>query len=55
MGCEEVDSKLYKKMVSAYKLVRDTAESYNVDWRTAAYIVALNRLAKTYKERGIFP
>jgi len=52
---EEVDSKLYKKMVSAYEQVRDTAKSYNADWRTAAYIVALNRLAKTYKERGIFP
>jgi len=52
---EEVDSKLYKKMVSAYEQVRDAAKAYNVDWRTAAYIVALNRLAKTYKERGIFP
>lgn len=52
---EEVDSKLYKKMVTAYEQVRDTAKSYHVDWRTAAYIVALNRLAKTYKERGIFP
>jgi len=52
---EEVDSKLHKKMVSAYEQVRDTAKSYKVDWRTAAYIVALNRLAKTYKERGIFP
>jgi len=52
---EEVDSKLYKKMVSAYEQVRDTSKSYKVDWRTAAYIVALNRLAKTYKERGIFP
>jgi len=52
---EEVDSKLYKKMVSAYEQVRNAAQAYNVDWRTAAYIVALNRLAKTYKERGIFP
>ena len=52
---EEVDAKLYKKMVSAYDQVRDTAQAYNTDWRTAAYIVALNRLAKTYKERGIFP
>ena len=52
---EEVDSKLYKEMVSAYEQVRDTAKVYNVDWRTAAYIVALNRLARTYKEREIFP
>lgn len=52
---EEVDSKLYKKMVSAYVRVRDTAKEFNTDWRTAAYIVALRRLEKVYKERGIFP
>jgi glutamate dehydrogenase (NAD(P)+) len=28
---------------------------YDVDWRTAAYIVALARLEKVYRERGIFP
>jgi hypothetical protein len=26
-----------------------------VDWRCAAYIVALSALAKVYQERGIFP
>jgi glutamate dehydrogenase (NAD(P)+) len=35
--------------------VADTAKSYNVDWRTAGYIVALARLEKVYKQRGIFP
>ena len=52
---EEVDSKLYKKMVSGYKAVRDCAKKYDTDWRTAAYIVALSRLEKVYRERGIFP
>lgn len=52
---EEVDSKLHKKMVSAYARVRDTAKEIKTDWRTAAYIVALRRLEKVYKERGIFP
>lgn len=52
---EEVDSKLHKKMVSAYARVRDTAKESKTDWRTAAYIVALRRLEKVYKERGIFP
>jgi len=51
----EVDAKLYKKMLSAYERVRDTAKSYTTDWRTASYVVALTRLEKTYKERGIFP
>jgi glutamate dehydrogenase (NAD(P)+) len=52
---EEVDTKLFKKMVSAYERVRDTVRAYDTDWRTAAYIVALSRLATVYKERGIFP
>lgn len=52
---EEVDCKLRKKMVSAYKKVSETARRYHTDLRTAAYIVALNRIEKTYLERGIFP
>lgn len=52
---DEVDSKLQKKMISAYNRVRDKAEAYQTDWRTAAYIVALSHLERVYKERGIFP
>ena len=52
---EEVDSKLKKTMVNAYVRVRDMVKKRRVDWRTAAYIVALGRLEKVYKERGIFP
>jgi len=52
---EEVDSRLTKKMISAYERVRAAAQAYDVDWRTAAYLIALSRLAKVYKERGIFP
>jgi glutamate dehydrogenase (NAD(P)+) len=52
---EEVDAKLHKKIINAYQRVRDTARSFNTDWRTAAYIVALSRLETVYKERGIFP
>jgi glutamate dehydrogenase (NAD(P)+) len=52
---EEVDDKLHKLLVNAYTRVRDTAKKYKTDWRTAAYIVALTRLEKVYKERGIFP
>jgi len=52
---EEVDTKLHKMMVSAYQRVRGTTQEYETDWRTAAYVVALNRLEKVYKERGIFP
>ncbi|UCE20651.1 MAG: Glu/Leu/Phe/Val dehydrogenase [Gemmatimonadota bacterium] len=52
---EEVDSKLHKKIVNAYKAVRSIVGEYDTDWRTAAYIVALLRLEMCYKERGIFP
>jgi glutamate dehydrogenase (NAD(P)+) len=52
---DEVDHKLHKKIVAAFKRVRSTAMEYDVDWRTAAYIVALARLEKVYRERGIFP
>ncbi|MGC9346991.1 MAG: Glu/Leu/Phe/Val family dehydrogenase [Anaerolineae bacterium] len=52
---EEVDAKLRKQILSAYCRVRDTAARHETDWRTAAYIVALTRLERVYKERGIFP
>ena len=52
---EEVDARLHKQIVGAYRRVRDVARELQTDWRTAAYIVALRRLEKVYKERGIFP
>ncbi len=52
---DEVENKLRKKILNAFERVRDTANHFDTDWRTAAYIVALSRLEKIYKERGIFP
>jgi len=52
---EEVDAKLHKKMLAAYQSVRAKAAELSTDWRTAAYVVALARLEKVYRERGIFP
>jgi glutamate dehydrogenase (NAD(P)+) len=52
---EEVACKLHKKMVSAYARIREKANAFDTDWRTAAYIVALSRLEMVYRERGIFP
>jgi hypothetical protein len=46
---------LQEKLDDAFTKVADTAAEFKVDWRTSAYIVALRRLEKTYKERGIFP
>lgn len=52
---DEVDEKLHKKLVRGYDRVRQAAREHAVDWRTAAYIVALRHLETVYKEHGIFP
>lgn len=52
---KEVDEKLHRIIINAYKNVQKTSKKYNIDWRTAAYIVAFKRLETVYKERGIFP
>jgi glutamate dehydrogenase (NAD(P)+) len=53
---DEVDTKLHKRMVAAYERVRYTRQEFpGVDWRTAAYIVALRRLERVYRDGGIFP
>jgi glutamate dehydrogenase (NAD(P)+) len=51
----EVDEKLRRRITNAYVRVRDAAAKHGVDWRTAAYMVALSRIEKVYKRRGIFP
>ncbi len=52
---ERVDGELNKHMVRAAGATRNARKKYNVDLRTAAYIAALERLAKAYEVRGIFP
>lgn len=52
---EEEENKLHRKLIKAYHRVHDAAKHFEVDWRVAAYIVALTRLQTVYKERGIFP
>ena len=52
---EEVMERIHDKIAVAFTSVMSTAKEFDTDWRTSAYIVALRRLEKTYKERGIFP
>ncbi len=52
---EEVDARLRRRILSAYRRVAETARRFDTDPRTAAYIVALTRLESVYKKRGIFP
>ncbi len=52
---EDVLRMIHEKISSAFASVVNTANEFDTDWRTSAYIVALRRLEKAYKERGIFP
>ena len=51
---EIVNSRLEQIMVQAFTEVRQTAEKYEVDLRTAAYILSIDRVASVYRMRGIF-
>lgn len=51
---EEVDERLRRVMVRAFDAVYETAKQHNVDMRTAAYIVAIRRVAEAVRLRGIY-
>jgi glutamate dehydrogenase (NAD(P)+) len=50
-----VRSGLEDTMVEAYAELREIKQREKVDLRTAAYIDAIDKVARTYAERGIFP
>jgi glutamate dehydrogenase (NAD(P)+) len=52
---EDVMPKLEKKLTSVFKKVEQKAMEKEVDWRTAAYILAISRIEMVYMQRGIFP
>ncbi len=52
---EDVRNKLSKMMRAAFVEVAKTKEKYNTDFRTAAYIVAIDRVAQAVRMRGIYP
>jgi glutamate dehydrogenase (NAD(P)+) len=49
----EVNSRLRQIMTAAYTTIRDLVRSRKLGWRTAAYIVALGRVAKAAMLRGV--
>ena len=51
---KEVNERLEVKMCEAFKVVLETAQKYKVDMRTAAYIVAINRVATVTRLRGMY-
>jgi len=50
----EVNERLERKMVEAFHTVLQTAIKYKTDMRTAAYIVAINKVATVTKLRGMY-
>jgi glutamate dehydrogenase (NAD(P)+) len=49
----EVNGRLRQMMTAAYTTIREVTRSRSLDWRTAAYIVALGRVAKAAMLRGV--
>jgi glutamate dehydrogenase (NAD(P)+) len=52
---EEVQHKLERRMRRTYGQVRMRAQQGDMDWRTACYVIGLERIQEAYRERGIFP
>jgi glutamate dehydrogenase (NAD(P)+) len=50
----EVNERLEAKMCEAFNAVLQTSLKYSTDMRTAAYIVAINRVATVTKMRGMY-
>ncbi len=50
-----VNSGLEDTMVSAYQEVRELTQRHKTDQRTAAFISALDKVAASYEQMGIFP
>ena len=51
---DEVNHRLEAKMCEAFRDVLDTSVRYKTDMRTAAYIVAINRVATVTRMRGMY-
>ena len=57
-GATELDlvrSGLEETMIYAYNEVNDTRKKFNIDLRTAAFVAAINKVAKSYHNLGIWP
>jgi glutamate dehydrogenase/leucine dehydrogenase len=52
---DEVNEKLERVMKRSFLDVYETAENNKVDMRTAAYMLAISRVAEVTRLRGIFP
>ena len=49
---ERVNEELHRKITHAYRIVRDLRTQSHASWRTAAYAIALQRVAEAERLRG---
>ena len=52
---ELVNSGLEETMINAYAEIRELSQRHKTDLRSAAYINSIEKIARVYLERGIFP
>ncbi len=52
---EEVNSRLNRIMVDSFGAVNAMAQTHKTDLRTAAYMVAIDRVAESTRLRGLYP
>jgi glutamate dehydrogenase (NAD(P)+) len=52
---QQINETLEQTMKSAFRAVHNTAQRYDTDMRTGAYILAVDRVAEATSVRGIFP
>ena len=52
---DEVMLKIDKKLTEVFRKVEGVVLEGKIDWRTAAYILAITRIETAYIQRGIFP
>jgi glutamate dehydrogenase (NAD(P)+) len=52
---DEINLRLDKIMVEAFRRILDVAEQHHVPLRTAAFVVACTRVLQAREERGLYP
>lgn len=52
---DEILEKITKKLAEVFRRVLKTSQEKELDMRSAAYVIAIERIEKAYIQRGIFP
>ena len=52
---DEINMRLEKILVQAYRRIWETAEQHKIPLRTAAFVVACERVLQAREERGLYP